>query len=313
MFGWSDRRRFAGAALAALAATAAGSAARAQVPDVCPPGEPGCAVAVLSAADARARAALVASGGSPVPGSASTLGRRTAHSRRATAAARLSLGPASTFRSAPVPGGTVRDGALVALAVDGAIALFDGFFAAPTVGGVLSIDALGSLGWVGGGGPIEIDGGLTWAVGARVGVFRESFTLPGLAVSVMYRGIGSLAVVDSAAPTWSADADALAVRATLGKRLGGVDAFAGVAWDRSDGSLGVSYVNQSAVREEAIVRDHSEARWAGFGGLGYTFLVFQLAAEAGWQGGGEGYAEEGFEIGASKGRPFGSVSFRFTY
>lgn len=305
----SPERPAARAALAATLAAALAAPAAAQVADVCPPAEPACANAVLSALDARARAVLVASGGSPVPGSASTLGRRTARSRRATVAVRTTFGRAGALRSEPD-----RHGTLAAVGVDGAIALFDGFFVAPTVGGVLSLDALASAGWVGGGDPPRLDGSFTWALGARVGVLRESFTLPGLSLSVMYRGMPSLAAGDTASgPAWTAESDALSVRGTLGKRIGGADAFAGVAWDRAGGSLEATYLDGSAVRESAGVRDLSEGRWAGFGGLGYTFLVFQLAVEAGWQAGGGRHAGQAFAIDASDGRFFGGLSFRFTY
>jgi hypothetical protein len=37
---------------------------------------------------------------------------------------------------------------------------------------------------------------VAWALGARVGILRESFTAPGVSVSAMYRSIGSFSYGD---------------------------------------------------------------------------------------------------------------------
>lgn len=299
---------------AALACAAAPAFAAGQAAEVCPPGEAGCARAVISAADARARAALAVSGGSPLTGSASTLGRRTATSRHVAVGLRLTAAGVRGLVPAAAGAEGEGDGTLVALGVDGAVALFDGFFLAPTVGGVLSVDVLGSAGWLGGGGPVGVDGAFTWGAGARVGVLRESFTLPGLSVSAVYRDIAALAAGDTATgPAWATEADAWSVRATVGKRVGAVDVLGGAGWDRTGGELAATYTSALATRETAGVRDLEDARWSGFAGIGWTFLVFQVAGEVGWIGGGDGYAADTDSVPAPDGGVFGTLAFRFTY
>ncbi|HSM37159.1 MAG TPA: hypothetical protein VK837_12225, partial [Longimicrobiales bacterium] len=281
---------------------------------VCPPAEPECARAVVSAVDARARAVLAASGGAPLPGAASTLGRRTASSRHASVALRLSAVGSDAFAPAADGGEAAGKGTLVALSADGALAIFDGFFAAPTVGGVLSIDALASAGWLGGGGSIDVGESFTWGAGARVGILRESFTLPGLSVSAMYRGVASLTAGDMGAPpVWNAEATALSLRATLGKRIGQLDAVAGAGWDDASGAIGVVYRSTLGGIEASGVRDLDEARWSAFAGVGWTFLVFQVAGEAGWIEGGAAQASEVADRDGTDSAWFGSLSFRFTY
>lgn len=299
---------------AALACAGAPALLAAQAAEVCPVGEAGCARAAISAADARARAALAVSGGSPLTGSASTLGRRTATSRHAGVALRMSATGARALVPAAAGGRAAGEATLVGLSVDGAVALFDGFFVAPTVGGLLSVDLLGSAGWLGGGGPIDIDGAFTWGVGARVGVLRESFTLPGLSVSAVYRDVAALAAGDTAiGPAWAAETDAWSLRATVGKRIGAVDVLGGAGWDRTTGALSVTYASAPGTRESAGVPDLEDARWSGFAGIGWTFLVFQAAGEVGWVGGGDGYADDAGGVPAPEGGAFGSLAFRFTY
>ncbi|MEN8375465.1 MAG: hypothetical protein ABFS34_08455 [Gemmatimonadota bacterium] len=305
------------ACAAVCAAAVAGPATQravAQVPEVCPAGEQGCALAVLSGLDAWARAALVAGGGSPLPGSASTLGKRTAASRHVAIATRVTVGEVLGVRGATSQVAPSVDGTLVAVGVDAAVALFDGFFAAPTVGGVFSIDALASVGWIGGGGSLDVSDGMTWALGARLGVLRESFTLPGLTVSAAYRQIARFEAASAGdGPGWQGDLDGLSVRLTAGKRLGSVDALVGAGWDRVGGPLSASYTNLAGAPEVSAVADVDVGRWAGFAGVGWTFLVFQVAAEAGWQAGGDGFSDSGVDIEPSGGRAFGGISFRFTY
>lgn len=334
MFSWTEPRaprrvrrsgRTAFGALGVLwAAAFATTPAAGQVSDVCPEAEPECARGVLSAADGRAGFALVAAGGAPVPGSASTLGRRTATSRRFTTALRATFMSVDALLPASADAEPTGGGTAVAFGVDGALALFDGFFAAPTVGGVLSVDALASAGWVGGAGPMNVDGAFTWGAGLRLGILRESFTLPGVSASFMVREVGPLRSGPMASgivgppppgfqPAWVADADALVARLTLGKRIGAVDAFAGAGWDRVGGDLSLGFVAEDGSFSGAGVRDQTTSRWSALVGAGYTFLVFQVAGEAGWQQGGESHEEEGFRIDGSDGRFFGGFSFRFTY
>src|SRR5690606_2935207 len=82
------------------------------------------------------------------------------------------------------------------LALDGAAGVFRGFSPLPTVGGVGSLDVLAGIGLVFPPTGAGFRGGSkgTWALGARLGILRESFTFPGVSVTGMYRRFGRVQI-----------------------------------------------------------------------------------------------------------------------
>src|SRR5690606_3423386 len=168
-----------------------------------------------------ARLAIAATGGNPVPGTASTLGMRVPGSPR------WSLALRSTLARAHIPPiiGTDHTPAFWSIGADASIGIFNGFMLLPTIGGFGSIDALGSFGVlsVPEGDGFETDSPVTWAIGARVGIRRESYTAPGVSVSAMYRSLPDLAYAqDSTASFANDDQSVMTYRATVGKRILGV-------------------------------------------------------------------------------------------
>lgn len=259
-----------------------------------------CTELAVSARAIQGQVGFLAGLGSEVPGSAGTLGRRLG------ATPRVSLSLRAGFMSMGLPdvadpnGAPSREATFVVPVVHAglAVGIFDGFSLAPTVGGFLSLDLLaqtsGTFLPVGQG----FDGRVTgFALGARLGIIRESFTLPAIAVSASRRGIGKIryGAGSSSGPAVEVDPTVTSVRVTVGKDLMGVGLLAGAGWDRYSG--GATLYPPGVVAAGASVGSFHHARSLVFGGAALNFLVLQLSAEAGWV---QGFsAVQGYE-----GRPF---------
>ena len=137
-------------------------------------------------------------GGNPVPGTASTLGMRIGSLPRMSLAFRVTAAPAGILPIEDRSSGAMDDALLLGLTADGALGVLPGFSPLPTVGGVLSLDLLARLGVARLPTGAGFDDGavLGWAVGARVGALRESFTLPGVSVTGTYGRLGRTAFGD---------------------------------------------------------------------------------------------------------------------
>ncbi|HSJ09512.1 MAG TPA: hypothetical protein VK928_06340, partial [Longimicrobiales bacterium] len=137
---------------------------------------------------------------------------------------------------------------------------------------------------------------VTWAAGARIGILRESFTAPGVSVSMMYRRLGDVTFGDSTLTDRDAyfsvtGYDVLSLRGTVGKRVLGFGLTGGVGWDRY-GSDVVGTLRDPGVldptrvltiREEGLTED----RLSAFGNVSFTLLILNMSAELGWQQGGD--------------------------
>ncbi len=253
--------------------------------------------------------------GSEVPGSPSTLGRRLGTSPR------IAVGGRAAFAHVGLPDladpGTEpsRKASFVlpVLQADVAVGVFDGFYVMPTVGGVLSLDLLARTSVLFLPASEGFDGNATgWSVGARLGILRESFTLPGVSVSLTRRGLEAVRFGDPTGPGGGAvevDPTVMSVRATVGKDLLSVGLLAGMGWDRYSGSATLRAAGVGAVSDPS----YEHTRRLLFGGASLNFLVLQLAAEVGWatgQGAVDGYRGTPFD--AAKGTAYGSIAFRLT-
>lgn len=283
----------------------------------CAPFAPGrCVEAAVAARTLQLHVGLLAGLGSEVPGSAATLGRRLGTTPR------IALSARSAFAHVAVPdltdGGPPpsRETTAVVPAVHGSLAVgvFDGVRITPTVGGLLSLDLLGSTSAVflpkgdGFGGMVA-----ALSVGARVGILREGFTVPGVSVSLSRRlaataTLGDLAAGDATAVeiaprVWS-------VRATAGKDLLSVGVTAGVGWDRYGGDARVRVAAGLPAGVRAPLRS---SRTLVFAGASLNFLVLQLSAEAGWaRGAGAVQGYEGAPFDPAAGTGWGGLAFRLT-
>jgi hypothetical protein len=224
------------------------------------------------------------------------------------------------------------------LAADAAVGIYPGFIAAPGIGGIGAVDVLASAAWL----PFRAVGlkgfgaespDAAWGVGLRVGVLREGFQVPGVAVTVMRRQLGRVAfgAVCPGAPRpaavpsgtcpqpWDAGEFAFdlrnwSTRALVGKRLLGVGVTGGIGYDRYGSEVEYGFRSGAEVRRPPPM-DLRSSRWSAFGNASYTFLLTSLALEAGWQQGGS--AVPGFPPNAQfdprRGTFFGSAALRVAF
>jgi len=232
---------------------------------------------------------LLLTGGTDVPGGASTLGWRVPRQPRMALFTRLKGGHVGTpgILGGTQPGGTEETFLVGGLEFGAAIGAFRGFSASPTLGGILALDVLGS---------IQFDmlpenpgfsgNAWNWSAGAKVGLVRESFTLPGISVSVRYAGLQSVEYGNPGGGTGTAvamDLTSRSIRAEVGKDLLAIGLLAGFGWDRyeSDGGLTVPGTDGGTTGEIAVSNFTSD-RTVIFGQATYTYLILQFSFEAGW-------------------------------
>ena len=225
--------------------------------------------------------------GSDVPGTPSTAGRRMG------SVPRFGLALAATGIGMRMPRVSARSVAGLAEEVDPAVVglrgvvsagLVDGFQLAPGIGGILSADLIASYSrlWLpegeGFGGPSSGVG-----LGARVGILRESFTTPGLSVSVARRWhetIGTGDVEDGNPGELETDLEVTSLRAMLGKNWFVVGLMAGAGWDRYEGEATVSATG-GVDEPDAVSGRLASERTVYFVSAWYNFLISQLSAEVG--------------------------------
>ncbi len=278
-----------------------------------------CMETAVTAGAIQGHVGLAAGLGSEVAGSASTLGRRIGATPRLGFSLRLGFarvsmpdlvdpsGPPSRKASFMIP--MLRTGV--------AAGVFDGFSPLPTVGGVLSLDLLANASFLFLPSGEGFDGRAeAYALGVRVGLLRESFTLPGVSVSLTRRDIAKIDLNPAAvagAPSVSIDPVLTAVRATVGKDLMGVGLLFGVGWDWYGGSASIRVTDVNGNPVESSVSSLRRRRSLFFGGAAMNFLILQLSAEAGWaRGFGPVSGYQGAPFDPSKGTFFGSIAFRLT-
>ena len=206
-----------------------------------------CQSGVLAAQAMRGGIAMADRMGASLSGSSSTIGRRLGSAPRVSVDVRLRM---ARFRMPDLLGGgtgAAGENVVDAFGVKTSVAfgVLDGVSLMPTVGGLLSLDLLASASLIFLG---ESDGFLgnegILSVGGRLGIFRESFTLPGVTVSVM-QSFGQSMDWRTAGVNGSqidTDISATSVRAIIGKRflhprgLGGHGMELGPRWNGRPGA-----------------------------------------------------------------------------
>ncbi|HEY0674019.1 MAG TPA: hypothetical protein VGD27_17210 [Longimicrobiales bacterium] len=231
------------------------------------------------------RTGIALSGGNPLPGASSTLGIRLGALPKVSVAARL------TGARLVIPDEETTDPSdelssiARSLNVDASVGIFSGFSVLPTVGGFGSIDLLASYGKLSlADGDGFTDDPSSWGAGVRIGILRESFTAPGIAISGMYRSMGDLNHVvgqpelDAGTIMQLENNRALNLRATVGKRILMLGAVAGVGYDRfySD----ATYVQPFAPN---ITEELETSATTLFGSLSWTMLILHIVGEGGVQ------------------------------
>lgn len=262
---------------------------------------------------------LSLAGGNTFQGAASTLGRRFGATPRVALSLRGALTRFPVMHRIQGPStGSFSGEYTVAPSVQGqvTVGVFDGFSPAPTVGGLFAVDLLAHAGVAflpDGRGFLEGGGG--WGYGVRLGILRESFTLPGVTFSASQtRGSG----VDFDGGTLRLHLDEVvttSLRLVVGKELmiGGL--LAGAGWDRygtGSGEMAWGAPVLGTPPPPTSIDDFDSSRLLFFGGWSRTFLILQFSGEVGWA---RGFGDEtplfqGFDMGSSS--FFGSLSLRLT-
>lgn len=272
-----------------------------------------CAAAAVGARAVVARVGLMAGPGAEIPGEGSTLGRRLGGMPRMAAWVRggvQSVGvPDPADRTNPGESSSWTPAVQAGLG----FGVFDGFRVLPTVGGLLSLDVVGHASFLflsdGSGFDGRVD---VLSFGARVGILQESFTLPGVSVSLARRFSGDLRWGDSAAGDAvevGLDPSVTSLRITASKDLFAFGVLAGLGWDDFssnadmrvwDGLGGVATASGS-IDGRRRVYFASLSRQLG--------ILAWLTVEGGWADGFDpvgGYTGTGFNPESSS--LFGSVS-----
>ena len=159
----------------------------------------------------------------------------------------------------------------------------------PPAGGVLSLDLVGRLAYgrlpVGKG----FDSPVVWglALGLRLGVLRESLTLPGVSVTATYGRSGTVSFGDLDGVTTDGavrgavsglHATAAVSRRLLGLRLGG-----GLSFDRYSSDVQVRYTPAPLLPQASGRGDATAHRWSAFGSVTWTRLIYHAVLEVGIQ------------------------------
>ena len=131
------------------------------------------------------RVGLALWGGSPVPGTASTHGMRLGSVPRLSGSTRIVVLP---MELPPLRDRTANEGVevlMAGLSTQMSVGILQGLSPLPTVGGLLSLDAVVRGSWLLLPDDQGFDTGNVFAgsIGLRLGILRESFTLPALSLT----------------------------------------------------------------------------------------------------------------------------------
>ena len=276
-----------------------------------------CRLAVGAARVIQPRLAAALFGGNPVPGTASTLGMRLGSLPRMSLAFRVTGAPTELPPIQDRAAGEGSRALLTGITADGALGVLSGFSPLPTIGGVLSLDLIARAAILPLASSKGFDDGAAWgfAAGARLGALRESFTLPGLAVTGTYGRIGTTAFGDPEAGSTDGFFEGAITDLRLGvaatKRLGLVGLTAGAAYNRYSSDLTAGFRDGLLGQRMEVSGDAVHGRWSAYGNAAFTVLIFQASAELGWQ---DAPVPDGIpaDIGLDPVGWFGGLAFRIS-
>ncbi len=278
-----------------------------------------CQNTILAAQAVRGGVSVVDAMGSELAGTSSTLGRRLGRTPRVSLGARFRVAvfdmPDILSDGAALPSETT----VVAYGMKATVAagVLDGFSVLPSVGGFLSLDLLASLTFM----LLQEDDGFTGnegllSVGGRLGLLRESFTMPGVTVSLVqhYGEELSWGGVSETGAQLDTDISTTSFRATVGKDLFAMALLvgAGLDWQKGDFGVRVSDPGVSGGQGVAVARGLTARRPVYYAGVSLTRLIFQLSLEAGWAGGYDDLPGYQGEYDPTSVTPFANLAFRLT-
>lgn len=266
-----------------------------------------CRAAAVAAEWLTSDAGLLATGVALTPAPERTLGYRTqGGAPRSALDIRIGFAPIRhPDLSADAPERALER-TQVALSAGFSMGLFDGFQPYPTLGGVLSADAFGGYTWI----PWSESDGYDRAsnyrtVGVRIGLMRESFSVPGIAVSAS-RSWGSTLIYAGDPAIASVQPAVTAVRLALGKDVYGVGVHGSLGrnWTDATARIGGDFGSGQVFTQA----DLDASRTVANVGASLNFLVVQIQGDLGWGLGAGGPELPGFA--ASENPWFGALSVR---
>lgn len=246
-----------------------------------------CRELTLAALAVQRGVGLASALGSDVPGTPSTAGRRLGTSPRITFSAGLTGHELAMPRvSSGSAGGPQEGEVLTVLGLRGVMAagIADGLRLGPGLGGILSVDLTAQFShlWLPESAGFEgASSGV--GLGARIGIVRESFSVPGISVSLARRWHGAIRLGDAAdggPGEVETDLEVTSLRAVLGKNWFALGLMAGAGWDRSAGEAVVA-AGGGLDDPGAAAGSLASERTVYFAGGWYNFLISQIAAEIG--------------------------------
>jgi hypothetical protein len=245
-----------------------------------------CALVAATAHALQGGLGLLLGAGGPFPASPSTAGQRLHGSPRYLFDAGMGLA-SFTHPDLASSGAPERRRTAVAPRLSVGVGVFEGVSPAPTIGGLGALDLVGELRLL----PVPTFDGLdgrswAWGVGARIGVVRESFSLPGITLSAMHRRSGALDYrsVTQASAGVTVAPRVTSFRAVVGKDLMELGVSGGIQRDRIRGDATVHATaagdpgGGSGTGRGSLPVD----RTTWFVGVNRTWVVSQVALELGW-------------------------------
>jgi hypothetical protein len=267
---------------------------------------------------------MVLAGGNPVLGTASPIGTKFRFIPRFNIGGRIGVGWAEIPDLLNYPEDIAdpigrRSFSVPVAQLDLSVGVFDGLRLGTTLGGLASVELLGSLGAI----MLPDDDGFRGNVtglglGARVGILRESFTAPGISISGMYKWHGRVQYGDAAegdAASFELDMKVLSLRAGLSKSFVAFGLALTLGYDSYWSNVGFVVnpppagppVPLPAAGETAELQTE---RWSAFIDVSYIVLYFNIVAEAGWQEEQKLMSSRGDEF--ASGNFFGTLGIRLT-
>ncbi len=244
-----------------------------------------CRTTTLAALAVQRGVGLASALGSDLAGTSSTLGRRLGAMPRVGLSVTALGARVGVPDLAPAEGRTRGDQralSLFGLRATAVAGVLNGFQPSPGFGGLFSLDLFGSYSLV----RLPTSAGFASGrssgagVGARLGILRESFTLPGISISAARRWHGRIALGDGEEGRATTDLEVSSLRAVLGKNWFVLGLMGGVGWDRHRGDAEVS-VPRGAGDPGAVTGRLSSERVLYFVGGWFNAFVSRISLEVG--------------------------------
>lgn len=276
-----------------------------------------CQEYALTATVVQAGAGLSHADGSGFHGSAFTRGLHFGAKPRVAFSARVAFTRYPVIRPDPVARNGMDWDHSISPSFHGqaTVGLFDGFSIGPKVGGLLSLDAIGkaditlfpdSKGFVD-------HQAMGFGYGVRVGLLRESATLPGVTFSATRTHGGDVDYIGGEIGVHLDNVLTTSLRTVVGKEFMIGDIQAGAGWDRYESDGEILFLGPVFTPPPPTpLDDFHTSRLLFFGGWSKTFQTMQVSGEFGWARGFHGVTPNVEEFDPATGSLFGSFSVRLT-